>query len=166
MRDFLSGFFHLAHLALQNLNKDYIIFSNFCDFVVKTQNEKWDELLTERLNLNFQDYFPAKNCLDFFWKLLLIVLSFIDSSIWKNTIISFKPGHFDKKMYLFCYTLNWDSTTEVLPLTMSRQIRKTSQMHTKDFSTVCTTVYLERGNTIQYSIKQVEKEGYNLWELF
>ena len=35
-------------------------------------------------------------------------------------------------------------------------------MHTKDFSAVCTTVYFERGNTIQYSIKQVEKEGYNL----
>ena len=83
----------------------------------------------------------------------------------KNKIISFDSVHFDKKFCLICYTLNWDSTTEVLLLTMSRQIRKTSQMHTKDFSAVCTTVYIERGNTIQYSIKQVEKEGYNLWEL-
>jgi hypothetical protein len=31
LRDFLSGFFSLAHIALQNVNKDYIIFSYFCN---------------------------------------------------------------------------------------------------------------------------------------
>ena len=31
--------FRLAHLALQNINKDYVIFSYFCNFVAKS-NEK------------------------------------------------------------------------------------------------------------------------------
>ena len=33
MRDFLSLFYRLAHLALQNVNKDYVIFLYFSRFV-------------------------------------------------------------------------------------------------------------------------------------
>ena len=36
LRDFLSVFFRLAHLALQNVNKDYVIFSYFRNFVAKS----------------------------------------------------------------------------------------------------------------------------------
>ena len=32
---FSAGFFRLAHLALQNVNKDYVIFSYFRNFVEK-----------------------------------------------------------------------------------------------------------------------------------
>ena len=40
MRDFLSVFFFcLAHLALQNVNKDYIIFSYFRNFVAKSDQK-------------------------------------------------------------------------------------------------------------------------------
>jgi hypothetical protein len=44
LRDFLSVFFGLAHLALQNVNKDYVI---ICIFVTQSpkvnKNKKWDE---------------------------------------------------------------------------------------------------------------------------
>ena len=33
---FFPGFFHLAQLALQNVNKDYVIFSYFRNFVTKS----------------------------------------------------------------------------------------------------------------------------------
>ena len=33
-------------LALQNVNKDYTIFSYLCNLVTKNQNQKWNELLT------------------------------------------------------------------------------------------------------------------------
>ena len=37
-------FFRLAHLALQNVNKDYVIFWYFPNFVAKSdQKPKWDE---------------------------------------------------------------------------------------------------------------------------
>ena len=36
---FLSVFFHLALLALQNVNKDYIIFSYFRNFVAKSDQK-------------------------------------------------------------------------------------------------------------------------------
>ena len=39
LRDFLSGFFRLAHLALQNVSKDYIIFSYFCNFIAKSDQK-------------------------------------------------------------------------------------------------------------------------------
>ena len=39
LRDFLSGFFRLAHLALQTINKDYVIFSYFRNFFTKS-NQK------------------------------------------------------------------------------------------------------------------------------
>ena len=35
LRDFLSVFFCLAHLAMQNVNKHYTIFSYFCNFFAK-----------------------------------------------------------------------------------------------------------------------------------
>ena len=42
LRNFLSVFFCLAHLALQNVNKDYVIFSYFCNFITKSdQNQIW-----------------------------------------------------------------------------------------------------------------------------
>ena len=59
MRDFLSSFFCLAHLALQNVNKDYVIFTYFCNFDAKsdqkpkTKNEKWDEQ-------NIRDHFDLQ----------------------------------------------------------------------------------------------------------
>ena len=44
LSDFLSIFFRLAHLAWQKVNKDYKIFSNFCNFEAKSdQNQKWDK---------------------------------------------------------------------------------------------------------------------------
>jgi len=36
---FSFRFFHLAHLALQNVNKDYIIFSHFRNFVAKSDQK-------------------------------------------------------------------------------------------------------------------------------
>jgi hypothetical protein len=44
MRDFLSGFSRLAHLALQNVNKDCVIFLYFRNSVAKSdQKPKIDE---------------------------------------------------------------------------------------------------------------------------
>ena len=37
---FSFRFFCLAHLVLQNVNKDYVIFSYFCNFVAKS-DQKW-----------------------------------------------------------------------------------------------------------------------------
>ena len=39
MRDFLSVFFRLAYLALQNVTKDYVIFSYFRNFVTKSDQK-------------------------------------------------------------------------------------------------------------------------------
>ena len=45
--DFLSIFFRLAHLALQNVNKDYVMLLYFLNFVTKfdkkQKNKKWNE---------------------------------------------------------------------------------------------------------------------------
>ena len=50
MRDFLSSFFRLAHLALQNVNKDYVIFSYFRNFVAKSdQKPKTKNGMNERI---------------------------------------------------------------------------------------------------------------------
>jgi hypothetical protein len=47
LHDFLLIFFCLAHRALQNVNKDYVIFLYFRHFLAKsekkTKYEKWDE---------------------------------------------------------------------------------------------------------------------------
>ena len=47
-------YLHLAHIALQNANKDYLIFSYFCYFIAKSnhksKNEKWDE---RKINMHF-----------------------------------------------------------------------------------------------------------------
>ena len=46
LHDFFFIFFHLVHLALQNVNKDYIIFLYFCNFVTKSDQKpkmKWDK---------------------------------------------------------------------------------------------------------------------------
>ena len=40
LRDFLSIFFCLAHLALQNVNKDYVIFLYFRNFVAKSDQKR------------------------------------------------------------------------------------------------------------------------------
>ena len=37
---FFLVFFHIAHLALQNVNKDYVIFSYFCNFVAKSDQKR------------------------------------------------------------------------------------------------------------------------------
>ena len=37
--DFLSVFFRLVHLALQNVNKDYVIFSYFHNFIAKSDKK-------------------------------------------------------------------------------------------------------------------------------
>ena len=37
--DFLSVFFRLANLALQNVNKDYVIFLYFCNFIAKSDQK-------------------------------------------------------------------------------------------------------------------------------
>ena len=42
--DFLSVFFHLAHLALQNVNKDYVIFLYFCNFVAKSDQNTTNQV--------------------------------------------------------------------------------------------------------------------------
>jgi len=39
LHDFLSGFFHLAHLALQNFNKDCVIVLYFRNFVDKSDQK-------------------------------------------------------------------------------------------------------------------------------
>ena len=40
---FFQVFFCLAHLALKNVNKDYVIFCNFVTKYSKSKNNKWDE---------------------------------------------------------------------------------------------------------------------------
>ena len=40
LSDFISVFFRLAHLALQNVNKDYVIFLYFSNFVNKTDQKR------------------------------------------------------------------------------------------------------------------------------
>ena len=40
LRDFLSVFFCLAHLALQNVNKDYVIFLYFRNFFAKSDQKQ------------------------------------------------------------------------------------------------------------------------------
>ena len=45
-------FFHLAHLALQNVNKDYIIFLYFRNFVAKSDQKRkmgWTKHLIDKL---------------------------------------------------------------------------------------------------------------------
>jgi hypothetical protein len=37
--DFLLVFFRLAHLALHNVNKEYVIFLHFCNFVAKSEKK-------------------------------------------------------------------------------------------------------------------------------
>jgi hypothetical protein len=39
LRDFLSVFFRLAHLAFQNVNKDYVIVLYFRNFVAKSDQK-------------------------------------------------------------------------------------------------------------------------------
>ena len=39
LRDFLSIFFRLTHLALQNVNKDYVIFLYFWNFIAKSDQK-------------------------------------------------------------------------------------------------------------------------------
>ena len=36
---FFPGFFHLAHLALQNINNDYVIFLYFRKFIAKSDQK-------------------------------------------------------------------------------------------------------------------------------
>jgi hypothetical protein len=56
---FFPLFFSLAHLSLQKVNKDYVIFSYFCNFVAKSDqkpkikngmNETFEEVLKETRN--------------------------------------------------------------------------------------------------------------------
>ena len=54
LRDFLSIFFRLAHLALQNVNKDYVIFLYFRNFVTKSdQKSKTKNGTNETLERRF-----------------------------------------------------------------------------------------------------------------
>jgi hypothetical protein len=39
IRDFLSVFFRLAHLDLQNVNKDYVTFSYLRNFIAKSDQK-------------------------------------------------------------------------------------------------------------------------------
>ena len=51
------GFFRLAHLALQNVNKDYVIFSYFCNFVAKNDKKpKTKNGMNETYNRYIQDF--------------------------------------------------------------------------------------------------------------
>ena len=47
---FVSVFFHLGHLALRYVNKDYVIFSYLCNLVAKSdQNQKTKNGMNETL---------------------------------------------------------------------------------------------------------------------
>ena len=90
MRDFLSAFFCPAHLALQNLKKDYLIFSYFHNFVPKSDQTKNDEWVEENncseivhtFNQNYQVNSTcchflaelAKQCIDLIKNNLYLVL--------------------------------------------------------------------------------------------
>ena len=53
LRDFLSSFFRLAHLPLQNVNKDYVIFLYFHNFVAQSdQKPKMKNGMNETLVKN------------------------------------------------------------------------------------------------------------------
>ena len=54
---FFPFFFCLAHLALQNVNKDYIIFSYFCNFVAKS-----DQKLKKKNGMNKTNIYISVSC--------------------------------------------------------------------------------------------------------
>ena len=58
--DFLSGFFRLAHLVLQNVNKDYVIFSYFHNFIAKSDQEpKTKNGMNETNIVKIEEYFNS-----------------------------------------------------------------------------------------------------------
>ena len=57
LRDHLFGFVHLAHLALQNVDKDYATFSYFCNFVTKSdQKPKTKNGMNKYLRQKYQNH--------------------------------------------------------------------------------------------------------------
>ena len=57
LRDYLFGFVHLAHLALQNVDKDYVTFSYFCNFVTKSdQKPKTKNGMNKYLRQKYQNH--------------------------------------------------------------------------------------------------------------
>ena len=60
LRDFLFiVFFCLVHLALQNINKDYVIFSYFCNFIAKSdQKPKTKNGMNETIKEHIQFLYP------------------------------------------------------------------------------------------------------------
>ena len=72
-------FFRLAHLALQNVNKDHAIFLYFHNLVAKrdqkTKNQKWDE---RNIDLSFH-YLDPNVCIKrMIWSLFVVYLWYID----------------------------------------------------------------------------------------
>ena len=62
LRDFLSDFFRLAHLALLNVNKDRIIFLYFCNIISKSdQKPKIKIGMNERLVMFLSKMFIGVN---------------------------------------------------------------------------------------------------------
>ena len=80
LRDVLNVFFHLAHLALQNVYKDFLIFSYFCNFVTKrdkklqTKNGMNETKIAMFQRIGGRNSFPI-NCssFDYFDTYILVV---------------------------------------------------------------------------------------------
>ena len=53
LRDFHSGSFRLAHLALQNVNIEYVIFLYFCNFVSKSDQKPKMKNWMNETNITF-----------------------------------------------------------------------------------------------------------------
>ena len=60
---FSFRFFCLAHLALQNVNKDYVIFSYFCNFVAKSDQKRkmgWTKQKSKDFTIGWNKWFFKK----------------------------------------------------------------------------------------------------------
>ena len=75
---FLSGFFRLAHLALQNVNKDYVIFLYFRNFIGKSdQNPKTKKRMNEtKVKMQTLLFFFLQTALDEIFKFCPKIMRF------------------------------------------------------------------------------------------
>ena len=71
---FSFRFFRLAHLALQNVNKDYIIFLYFCNFVAKSDKKpKTKYGINSRIGVRFDEHVKKlRNKCPRFWRIFWV----------------------------------------------------------------------------------------------
>ena len=114
MRDFISGFFRLAHLALQNVNKDYIIFSYFHNFVAKSdqkpemmKDERNKYLVKSKEMAELNTSFEKKNYPNVYLFVVLLLTVFYN-------LIAFKPNWLANFQIIILITLGFFWSTSNL----------------------------------------------------